>query len=127
MFLMWGYEGETLEDMEATVEHVKEANPDIFFTTVAYPIKNTAYHAVAADRVVATRVLGGGDRPRLRRSAAATPAPTTSTPTAGCAARWRAHRARRSVLAATEAGRTALEAREAMAALAGEVRGVSVA
>jgi radical SAM superfamily enzyme YgiQ (UPF0313 family) len=51
MFLMWGYEGETLEDMEATVEHVKKTNPDIFFTTVAYPIKNTAYFDAIADRV----------------------------------------------------------------------------
>jgi radical SAM superfamily enzyme YgiQ (UPF0313 family) len=51
MFLMWGYEGETLEDIEATVEHVKQANPDIFFTTVAYPIKNTPYFDAIADRV----------------------------------------------------------------------------
>lgn len=52
MFLMWGYEGETLEDIEATIEHVKKANPDIFLTTVAYPIKNTPYYDTVADRVV---------------------------------------------------------------------------
>ena len=34
MFLMWGYEGEELEDIAATVEHVKQSNPDVFFTTV---------------------------------------------------------------------------------------------
>jgi radical SAM superfamily enzyme YgiQ (UPF0313 family) len=51
MFLMWGYEGETLDDIAATVEHVKKANPDVFFTTVAYPIKNTAYHDAVADRI----------------------------------------------------------------------------
>src|SRR5712691_5781585 len=39
MFLMWGYEGEEIEDVEATVEHVKQCRPDVFFTTVAYPIK----------------------------------------------------------------------------------------
>src|SRR5262249_40386961 len=55
MFLMWGYEGETIEDIEATVEHVKLANPDVFFTTVAYPIKNTSYYQAVADRVVSTR------------------------------------------------------------------------
>jgi radical SAM superfamily enzyme YgiQ (UPF0313 family) len=44
MFLMWGYDGETLEDIEATIEHVKLSNPNIFFTTVAYPIKNTPYY-----------------------------------------------------------------------------------
>jgi radical SAM superfamily enzyme YgiQ (UPF0313 family) len=41
MFLMWGYDGEELEDIEATVEQVKKWNPDVFLTTVAYPIKNT--------------------------------------------------------------------------------------
>ena len=51
MFLMWGYDGETEDDIAATVEHVKLANPDVFFTTVAYPIKNTAYFDAVADRV----------------------------------------------------------------------------
>jgi len=51
MFLMWGYEGEELSDIEATVEHVKKADPDIFFTTVAYPIKGTPYFSEVADRV----------------------------------------------------------------------------
>lgn len=51
MFLMWGYEGEELSDIEATVEHVKKSDPDIFFTTVAYPIKGTAYFSEVADRV----------------------------------------------------------------------------
>ena len=54
MFLMWGYEGEELEDIEATIEHVKRCNPDIFFTTVAYPIMNTAYYHTVADRVTLT-------------------------------------------------------------------------
>jgi radical SAM superfamily enzyme YgiQ (UPF0313 family) len=52
MFLMWGYEGETVDDIRETIEHVKESNPDIFFTTVSYPIKNTAYYHEVADRVV---------------------------------------------------------------------------
>jgi len=43
MFLMWGYEDETIDDIEATVELVKRCNPDIFLTTVSYPIKNTTY------------------------------------------------------------------------------------
>lgn len=51
MFLMWGYEGEVLSDIEATVEHVKKTDPDIFFTTVAYPIKGTPYFADVADRI----------------------------------------------------------------------------
>lgn len=52
MFLMWGYEGEDERDIEATIEHVKRSNPDIFLTTVAYPIQNTPYFAAVADRVV---------------------------------------------------------------------------
>lgn len=51
MFLMWGYEGEELSDIEATVEHVKKTNPDVFFTTVAYPIKGTPYFMEVAGRV----------------------------------------------------------------------------
>jgi anaerobic magnesium-protoporphyrin IX monomethyl ester cyclase len=55
MFLMWGYEGEELEDIEATVKHVKRTNPDIFFTTVAYPIKGTAYFSEVAGKVEALK------------------------------------------------------------------------
>jgi len=51
MFLMWGYEGEELEDIAATVEHVKATNPDVFFTTVSYPIKGTGYFDKVRDRV----------------------------------------------------------------------------
>jgi radical SAM superfamily enzyme YgiQ (UPF0313 family) len=52
MFLMWGYEGEQLEDIEATVEHVKRSDPDVFLTTVAYPIKGTPYFEEVAERAV---------------------------------------------------------------------------
>jgi radical SAM superfamily enzyme YgiQ (UPF0313 family) len=55
MFLMWGYEGEGPEDIEATVEHVKVSDPDVFLTTVAYPIKGTPYFETVAPRVVETR------------------------------------------------------------------------
>lgn len=51
MFLMWGYEGETEEDIAATVEHVKRAGPDVFLTTVSYPIKGTAYYEEIEDRL----------------------------------------------------------------------------
>ena len=55
MFLMWGYEGETIDDIRATVDHVKESGPDVFLTTVSYPIKNTPYH----DEVKGKTVLQG--------------------------------------------------------------------
>ena len=51
MFLMWGYEGEEIEDIAATVEHVKQSNPDVFFTTVSYPIKGTGYFDKVRERV----------------------------------------------------------------------------
>jgi anaerobic magnesium-protoporphyrin IX monomethyl ester cyclase len=51
MFLMWGYEGEETSDIEATVEHVKKTDPELFFTTVAYPIKGTPYFSEIAGRV----------------------------------------------------------------------------
>src|ERR1700685_1818418 len=52
MFLMWGYEGEDMEDIEATIRHVSTTQPDIFFTTVSYPIKGTPYYKKMADRLV---------------------------------------------------------------------------
>ncbi len=55
MFLMWGYEDEQLPDIEATIEHVKRSRPDVFFTTVAYPIKGTPYYERTKDRIVQTR------------------------------------------------------------------------
>ena len=52
MFLMFGYEGEELADIEATVEHVKTCLPDVFFTTVSYPIKSTPYYEEVSSRLV---------------------------------------------------------------------------
>lgn len=51
MFIMLGYEGEDVSDIEATVEHLKKSNPDVFLTTVAYPIKDTAFYNEIAERV----------------------------------------------------------------------------
>jgi radical SAM superfamily enzyme YgiQ (UPF0313 family) len=52
MFFMWGYEGEELSDIEATYQHVKACFPDVFFTTVSYPIKGTPYHDEVAGKLV---------------------------------------------------------------------------
>jgi anaerobic magnesium-protoporphyrin IX monomethyl ester cyclase len=63
MFLMWGYQGEELSDILATVEHVKRSDPDVFFTTVAYPIKGTPYFDEVAAQVVSSTPWGeGSDR-----------------------------------------------------------------
>lgn len=52
MFLMWGYEGEELEDIEQTIAHAKECRPDICFTTVSYPIKGTPYYERVSARLI---------------------------------------------------------------------------
>jgi len=52
MFLMWGYEGENLDDIEATIRHVSTSKPDIFFTTVSYPIKGTPYYNRISDKLI---------------------------------------------------------------------------
>jgi radical SAM superfamily enzyme YgiQ (UPF0313 family) len=51
MFIMLGFEGEEVEDLAATIDHLVDSAPDVFLTTVAYPIKGTAYHDDVADRV----------------------------------------------------------------------------
>jgi anaerobic magnesium-protoporphyrin IX monomethyl ester cyclase len=58
MFLMWGYEGEELEDIEATIRHVSASQPDVFFTTVSYPIKGTPYYRSVSDRLVQLKPWG---------------------------------------------------------------------
>jgi anaerobic magnesium-protoporphyrin IX monomethyl ester cyclase len=53
MFIMLGYEGEEIADLRATVDHLKQASPDVFLTTVAYPIKGTPYYEEVQDRLIA--------------------------------------------------------------------------
>jgi len=55
MFLMWGYQGEQIDDIAATVELVKRCQPNIHLTTVAYPIKNTGFFANSADSIVLSK------------------------------------------------------------------------
>jgi radical SAM superfamily enzyme YgiQ (UPF0313 family) len=66
MFLMWGYEGEELSDIEATVRHVRQTRPDTFFTTVAYPIGGTPYFEDVAERVTTTTPWAHGSDRELR-------------------------------------------------------------
>lgn len=63
MFIMLGYDGEDRADLQATVDHLKEAGPDTFLTTVAYPIKGTPYYTSVADKVISRRAWEiGSDR-----------------------------------------------------------------
>jgi anaerobic magnesium-protoporphyrin IX monomethyl ester cyclase len=52
MFIMLGYEGEGLRELDETVQHLKISNPDVFLTTVAYPIKGTPYYSQVESRIV---------------------------------------------------------------------------
>jgi radical SAM superfamily enzyme YgiQ (UPF0313 family) len=58
MFLMWGYEGEELQDIEATIQHVRMSKPDIFFTTISYPIKGTPYYQQIESKLVQLKPWG---------------------------------------------------------------------
>jgi radical SAM superfamily enzyme YgiQ (UPF0313 family) len=53
LFIMLGFEGERLEDLRATVDHLKQVAPDAFLTTVSYPIKGTPYYELVSQRIVA--------------------------------------------------------------------------
>jgi radical SAM superfamily enzyme YgiQ (UPF0313 family) len=50
-FIMLGYPGETKEDILQTINHLKDSNPDIFLTTVAYPIKGTSFYNEVEERI----------------------------------------------------------------------------
>lgn len=51
MFIMLGYDGEQIEDLQATVDHLKDTSPDVFLTTVSYPIKGTPYYDQVAGKL----------------------------------------------------------------------------
>jgi anaerobic magnesium-protoporphyrin IX monomethyl ester cyclase len=55
MFIMLGYDGERPEDLQATVDHLKRTAPDVFLTTVSYPIKGTPYYEAVASRIQSSR------------------------------------------------------------------------
>ncbi len=52
MFIMLGYELEDVSDLRATIDHLKRAAPDVFLTTVAYPIKGTPYYERVNGRIL---------------------------------------------------------------------------
>jgi len=52
LFVMLGYPGERIADIDATIDHLVDANPDHFLTTVAYPIKGTPFYSEVADRLI---------------------------------------------------------------------------
>ncbi|TQV89505.1 B12-binding domain-containing radical SAM protein [Aliikangiella coralliicola] len=63
MFLMWGYADENIDDIDETVRQVAKINPDIYLTTVAYPIKGTEYFAENQEKIsIQVKWEDGSDR-----------------------------------------------------------------
>ena len=62
MFIMLGYDGEDMADLKATVDHLKVTAPDVFLTTVSYPIKGTPYYEQVADRLAPQHWADATDR-----------------------------------------------------------------
>lgn len=60
MFIMLGYEGEDISDLRTTIRRLKSASPDVFLTTLAYPIKGTAYYEEVEDRLVINNSWANG-------------------------------------------------------------------
>jgi len=52
MFIMLGCDGEELQDLQEAVDLLKRSNPNLFLTTVAYPIKNTPYYKQVREKVI---------------------------------------------------------------------------
>lgn len=51
-FIMLGYPGEKKKDIYETVDYLKASNPDIFLTTVAYPIKGTPFFQEVEEKIL---------------------------------------------------------------------------
>lgn len=64
-FIMLGYPGETRRDILSTIRFLKEARPDHFGPSVAFPIKGTAFYEEVKDRVVEDQVWSQRNQNRL--------------------------------------------------------------
>jgi len=60
MFIMLGYDGEDMQDLQDTVDLLKRSNPNLFLTTVAYPIKNTPYYKAVQEKVIPLKSWNDG-------------------------------------------------------------------
>jgi radical SAM superfamily enzyme YgiQ (UPF0313 family) len=54
-FVMFGYPGETAEDVESTIDMVLDVAPESISTTVAYPIRGTPLHDEVRDLMTTKR------------------------------------------------------------------------
>jgi anaerobic magnesium-protoporphyrin IX monomethyl ester cyclase len=71
-FLMLGYPGETLEDIEATLQLFRRFSPEEYSVSIAVPIPGTRFHQVVKDRLLGRRrgdTRGSGGRSLLYEAA----------------------------------------------------------
>jgi anaerobic magnesium-protoporphyrin IX monomethyl ester cyclase len=64
-FLMLGYPGETLEDVEATLQLFRRFSPEEYSVSIAVPFPGTRFHEAVKDRLLGRRKSGrehGGER-----------------------------------------------------------------
>ena len=52
LFVMLGYSGEEIKDIDATIQHLVDSDPSTYLTTVAYPIKGTTFYNEVQDRLI---------------------------------------------------------------------------
>src|SRR3990172_10497651 len=50
-FLQFGYPGETMEDIEKTLQMVRECGPDDIGMSVSYPLPGTKFHAAVESQL----------------------------------------------------------------------------
>jgi radical SAM superfamily enzyme YgiQ (UPF0313 family) len=51
-YMMVGYPGEEWEDLQLSVRLLRESRPDVFSTTIAYPLPGTEFHEQVRDRMM---------------------------------------------------------------------------
>jgi radical SAM superfamily enzyme YgiQ (UPF0313 family) len=51
-FILLGYPDETTADIRKTINLLKETRPDVFGTSVAFPMKGTAFYERVRDRII---------------------------------------------------------------------------
>ena len=52
-FILLGYPDETTADIKMTIDFLKETQPDVVGTSVAFPIKGTSFYERVEDRLIA--------------------------------------------------------------------------
>ena len=52
IFVMFGYPGEEIEDINSTIEFIRDLQPDQYLTTIAYPLRGTRLYEEIEDQIM---------------------------------------------------------------------------